>query len=361
VPARERYRSAAWLTRSHAITILPSIASLQGLRAHAKASRASSPMIGIGNPLLSGADGMDRTAWSKKTCADATPIGPKAHNPLLAQPPVAGSLFRGALANVDAIRRQQPLPETADELCAVARSVDAAQDAIKLGAQATETSIKELSRSGALAQYAIVHFATHGLVAGDLPNLAEPALMLTPPDRANEDDDGLLTASEITQLKLDADWVIMSACNTAAGNAASADALSGLARSFFYAGARSLLVSHWAVDSYAAVKLITTVVAELKANPKLGRADALRRSMLAMIDNGQKEDAHPSAWAPFVLVGEGAAAIVSEAVTIEQPKVKAQASATVSRKPALTNKPASRPRPKTKEVDDDWQSRVLRN
>jgi CHAT domain-containing protein len=101
--------------------------------------------------------------------------------------------------------------------------------------------------------------------------------------------------------------VILSVCNTAAGQASGAEALSGLARAFFYAGARSLLVSHWEVASDGAVKLITKAVAELKADPKIGRAEALRRSMLSMINTGKDYEAHPAFWAPFVLVGEGGA------------------------------------------------------
>jgi CHAT domain-containing protein len=137
---------------------------------------------------------------------------------------------------------------------------------------------------------------------------SEPGLILTPPEQASETDDGYLSASEIAGLKLDADWAILSACNTAAGGAQGAEALSGLARAFFYAGARSLLVSHWEVNSDATVKLITKAVAELKANPKIGRAEALRRSMLSMITTGKEYEAHPAFWAPFVLVGEGGAA-----------------------------------------------------
>jgi CHAT domain-containing protein len=102
--------------------------------------------------------------------------------------------------------------------------------------------------------------------------------------------------------------VILSACNTAAGGAQSAEALSGLARAFFYAGARSLLVSHGEVASDSTVKLITKAIAELGADPKIGRAEALRRSMLSMIDTGKDYEAHPAFWAPFVLVGEGGAA-----------------------------------------------------
>src|SRR5262249_14920909 len=117
---------------------------------------------------------------------------------------------------------------------------------------------------------------------------AEPALILTPPPRATDEDDGLLTASEIAQLKLDADWVVLSACNTAAGESSKpgTEALSGLARAFFYAGVRALLVSHWAVNSEATVKLITKTFDELTVDPKTGRAEALRRSMQALIEKG---------------------------------------------------------------------------
>src|SRR5205814_8087133 len=88
--------------------------------------------------------------------------------------------------------------------------------------------------------------------------LAEPSLALTLPKQPTDLDDGLLTASEVAQLKLNADWVVLSACNTAAGDRPGAEALSGLARSFFYAGARALLVSHWAVASNAATRLTTS-------------------------------------------------------------------------------------------------------
>ena len=144
------------------------------------------------------------------------------------------------------------------------------------------------------------------MLAGQLSNTTEPGLILTPPETATEVDDGYLTASEIAALKLDADWVILSACNTAAGGATGAEALSGLARAFFYAQARALLVSHWAVYSDATVKLITVTAKAATLDRSVGRAEALRRAMLALIDSGAPHEAHPSFWAPFVVVGEGA-------------------------------------------------------
>jgi CHAT domain-containing protein/tetratricopeptide (TPR) repeat protein len=300
------YAKANWLIKHHAISVLPSVASLKALRQFAKISRASQPFLGIGNPLLLGASGSDRRAWEHQSCPSASPQPIRAAGRTIRT--ASARFFRGNLANVDLIRNQSPLPETADELCAVARSLGAPESAVHLGGNATETRIKALSTSGTLGNARIVHFATHGLLAGETGSVtshAEPALILTPPQEPSDEDDGLLTASEVAQLKLDADWVVLSACNTAAGDSdgVNAEALSGLARAFFYAGARALLVSHWAVDSEATVHLITKAFTELEADGRIGRAEALRRSMLALIATGDR-NAHPANWAPFVVVGE---------------------------------------------------------
>ena len=122
--------------------------------------------------------------------------------------------------------------------------------------------------------------------------MAEPALALSIPVEPTAEDDGLLTASEVAQLKLDVDWVVLSACNTVAGDKPGAEALSGLARAFFYAGARALLVTHWSVNSNAATRLTTTTFTYL---PALGRAEALRHAMLDyMNDTSQPRNAYPA-------------------------------------------------------------------
>ena len=306
-PTSSDHRTVAWLVREHAVTILPAVSSLKALRSVGNPSAASRPMIGFGNPLLDGPDASHaasaKLAREKQRC----PVAPVQRVALAGHR--GGALrveTRGVLADLAHIRRQEPLPETADELCAVAQDVKAEARDIRLGAQATEREVKRLSASGELAKYRTVHFATHGVLAGQMVGTREPGLILTPPDKATEEDDGYLSASEIASLKLDADWVILSACNTAAGAATSAEALSGLARAFIYAQARALLVSHWAVYSDATVKLITASVREMARDPKVGRAEALRRSMLALIDKGEPHEAHPAFWAPFVVVGEGA-------------------------------------------------------
>jgi CHAT domain-containing protein len=119
--------------------------------------------------------------------------------------------------------------------------VSTAGSDIVVGLDATVTRVKQTK----LEAYRIVYFATHGLLAGEVADFAkvraEPALVLTLPERPTELDDGLLTASEVAQLKLNADWVVLSACNTASADndRPGAEALSGLARAFFYAGSRS--------------------------------------------------------------------------------------------------------------------------
>lgn len=319
--APDRYREAAWLVKRQPLTVLPSVSALKALRQQAKRSAASQAFLGVGNPLLQGKSGTDRRAWNYGSCPDfGAPSGvvrqAQRSTDLAAamQAPTddISRLFRGDVANVAEVRRLEPLPETTIELCAVAASFGSGERAVLLGAAASETAVKRLSREGHLADVRVLHFATHGLVAGDIKGLAEPALVLTPPaDGAAEStlvaDDGLLTASEVAQLKLDADWVVLSACNTASGDRQGAEALSGLARAFFYAGARALLVSHWAVDSIAAVKVTTGAFAAMRLDPTIGRAEALRRAMLGLIERGALHEAHPTYWAPFMVVGEGAA------------------------------------------------------
>jgi len=119
---------------------------------------------------------------------------------------------------------------------------------------------------------------------------------------------------EILSLKLDADWVVLSACNTASGNGAGAEAISGLGRAFFYAGTRALLASNWPVETTSAKALTTEIFKRQAKDPSLSRAQALQQSMLGLIDGPGFRDgqgkvvfsyAHPIFWAPFSLVGDG--------------------------------------------------------
>ena len=267
------YLKVAWLGWHYAISTLPSVSSLPALRGQAAKGSATEAFFGIGEPA-----------------------------PSEAGPPSSTAPVR---SYAEALRRLPALPNAGEELLAIARALGADPGGLLLRGQATEANL----RTRALERYRIVAFATHGLVAGDLLGLAEPALVLTPTGAASVEHDGVLTASKITELKLDADWVVLSACNTAAADGTpGAEGLSGLAKAFFYAGSRALLVSHWPVDSIATVKLTTATFAAMARDPALGRASALKYAMTALAtDRSAERFAHPMFWAPFVVVGEGGA------------------------------------------------------
>ena len=301
------YARANWLVKAHALNVVPSVASLKAIRLLAGRSLAVNPYIAFANPAVGGKSGNDSIAAQRQTC---TPGKAWANNSARAPAvrAVPAHFFRGELGITEKIRRMQPLLETADEVCAVAGELGASDHDVFLGPRATEHVVKSLSRSGALETYRVIHLATHGLLASETELMAggptEPALVLTPPNEASQEDDGLLTSGEILQLKLNADWVILSACNTAGGERAGADALSGLARAVFYAGARALLVSHWAVDSTATVAIITGTFKSWHQDRAAGRGEALRRAVLRMM-SARDPGAHPAYWAPFVVVGAG--------------------------------------------------------
>jgi CHAT domain-containing protein len=288
-PSGKMFKDADWFIRSHAIAILPSVASLKILRGATQGSSARRPLIAFADPIFSRAV---RGQAEQVALSEAT------------------NFYRGTQIDVARMIEHLPqLPGTRREVQQLAADLKAAPQDIKLGLYATEAAVKHAT----LSQYRIVYFATHGLVSGDLEDFAktkaEPALALTMPDKPSDLDDGLLTASEVAQLKLDADWAVLSACNTAAEDKPGAEALSGLARAFFYAGARSLIVSHWAVSDEATARLMIGTFRASARDPKLSHAEALRQSMLAMIDAAKSDaEADPRLWAPFVVVGEPAKA-----------------------------------------------------
>jgi CHAT domain-containing protein len=197
------------------------------------------------------------------------------------------------------------LPETRDELLAIAKALNASTaDDLRLGKQATRESVLEASKNGNLGNRRVVAFATHGLMTGDLPNLKQPALALAATGQESSNPLApLLTLEDVLTLKLNADWVVLSACNTAAADGKAEEALSGLARGFFYAGSRSLLVTHWAVESESAKLLTTNTFAHYAAHPDAPKAESLRQAMLQVMENA--EYAHPAYWAPYALVGDG--------------------------------------------------------
>jgi CHAT domain-containing protein len=273
------YSGYPWLAAKYVISNTPTVSSFLLLRRGPKEPEAKAPFTGFGNPLVGNGKGTNRGATA------------------------AMAFAHGAGVNRSLFSLLQPLPETAGELTLIMKALGGSDKNLHLGRDATEDAVK----SANLQQVGTIAFATHALLAGEFQGLAEPALILTPPKKPKGDDDGLLTSSEVAGLKIDADWVILSACNTAGPDGTpGAEGYSGLTQAFFYAGARSLLVSHWSVESNATVLLTSGTVQRLAASPELGRAGALQQSMLELISGKHGAmRSHPALWGPFVLVGDG--------------------------------------------------------
>ncbi len=291
-------KQANWLIRRQAVSILPSVPSLRALRSEVAVRQpAERNFLGIGDPVIGSPASVD--------CGTINIAALRAAPPDIALFDQDGSVGL-PVADVTRIASLPRLPDTVCELQALRSALGGSEQDLLLAEDATERRLKKLDLDGVLANYRVLAFATHGLVAGEGGG-TEPGLVLTPPQEGSVDDDGLLTASEVSALKLNADFVVLSACNTAAGDRSDAQGLSGLARAFFHAGARALLVTHWSVYSEAAVRLTTATFAARRKNPDIGRAEALRSAMLSIIDDpaASAEQLHPAYWAPFAVVGEG--------------------------------------------------------
>jgi len=273
------YRQAAWLVRDMAFSLLPSVVALEQFRQVAGSSQARLPFIGFGDPVFStGSAGTLRGGGSN-----------------------VDQVVQNCQFDAKALSQLPQLPETEVELRTLARTLGARpEQAVVLGQQATVSAVETRN----LQNYRIIAFATHALLPGELDCLKEPALALTPQAAAQGEDNGLLSASTIASLKLDAEWVFLSACNTAGGGSGRlrGEGLSGLATAFFYAGSRALLASHWYVVSEPTVFLTTHTFDAYQKSPSMGRAEALRQAQLALLE--QPNMAHPIFWAAFTLIGE---------------------------------------------------------
>ncbi|HEY1091327.1 MAG TPA: CHAT domain-containing protein, partial [Burkholderiaceae bacterium] len=261
----------AWLARRLAVTQLPAAAALQALRRGERVTVAAKPLIGFGDPAFkSRAAKQGQVLNASATRYDAA--------------------WGFAYADIP------PLPDTRIELQTLARELGAdAPTDLYLGAAAT----REAVLNAPLGDRRVVAFATHGLMPGELPGVSKPALAMAATGREGESP--LLELDDVLGLRLNAQWVLLSACNTAAGEQGGA-AMSGLVRGFFFAGTRSVLATHWAVDSASAGALS---VAALKPSAS-GRAESLRQAQLAMLDGrvGAGKWTHPYYWAGYALFGD---------------------------------------------------------
>jgi CHAT domain-containing protein/tetratricopeptide (TPR) repeat protein len=174
------------------------------------------------------------------------------------------------------------------------KKADEARTDLHEGMQAKKQTLLEKDLSG----YGSVVFATHGYFGRDLPGIQEPVLVLTLLDQP-KDQDGFLRLSEVMGLKINADIVALTACQTGLGRHISGEGTMGMGRAFQYAGAKSVLMSLWSVSETSSVKLVESFFKHLKEGKS--KLEALRLARKEIRDAGYD---HPFFWAPFILVGE---------------------------------------------------------
>lgn len=291
------YKTVPWLTRDIAVAQVPSVTALTALRSLPAGNPNRKNFIGFGDPYFSSEQekSAQKQAKSTQLATRGIPLN------LRSAPKTAGV----SSAELALLPR---LPDTSLELEEIGKAIGAGDGDIFLHRQA---SVKQVMSTD-LSNRKVVMFATHGLVPGELNGLTQPALALSSPDVTGDKDDGLLTMDKVITLKLDADWVVLSACNTAAGEGAGSEAVSGLGRAFFFAGAKALLVSNWPVDSVASRTMMTDLFKNQQKAQGTSKAELLRQAMLNQIDQGGMKEggnmkyayAHPLFWAPFVVVGD---------------------------------------------------------
>jgi CHAT domain-containing protein len=277
--AADNKGGVSWAIEQAAFVTMPSASSLVLTRSTA-ASKAPRPMIAFADPSFDG------TVGSADTPAKLVRRG-------MAVP----AEFRSA-TKFD-YRQLTRLPETLDEVKLIAAAIGADPARIISGSQATRSrAIKE-----DLSAARVVVFATHGLALGDVPGFDSAGLALAL--EGSGFDDSVLTVEDVANLRLNADLVLLSACNTGLTSGVVGDTVSALARGFFVAGARSLMVTAWPVETESAKQLAVGTFQAMK-RPNTSQADALAITQRAMIEGKYGERyRHPFYWAPYFLIGDG--------------------------------------------------------
>ena len=307
--ALSRFRQTPWLARKLAVAYVPSVSALVTLRSLPAIASQRDPFIGFGDPDFgTGTEPAAASRGAGNAARRTRKLGISRAARWDESATDMNTIPAGALVD-SGVPLLASLPDTREEILAIGSALGASvsRDTF-FGDRATRSNVLGAD----LRHRRVVAFATHGLVAGDLPGLDQPALALAPP-AGRGIADGLLKLEDILKLALDADLVVLSACNTAAADGNGAEAVSGLGRGFFYAGARAVLATHWPVETVSARELVTRLFERYAADPKLTRAKALRLAMLELIDKGAAFDqngkpeysyAHPAFWAPYALYGD---------------------------------------------------------
>ncbi len=286
-PVGVSYAGVQWLGRRSAISLVPSVRSFVDLRTVAHASTAPEPFLGFG----------DFVPYSPASVARADV---RLSRDCLAEPGRV-TTYRSTLQGLG------ELPLTGQEVRAVARTFGATPGSLVLKKDFTEPRVE----GSKLNRYRVLYFATHALLPAEFDCQPEASLVASLSDPPQAGEDGLIDTTEVLRLNLDADLVVLSACNTGGpGGHEGGESLSGLARAFFFAGARSMLVSHWPVEDAATADLMVRLFETERTRPGLGLAESLRQAQLSVIADARRPGlefrSHPLFWGAFTLVGDGA-------------------------------------------------------
>lgn len=271
------FRKIDWLVRRFSFSYLPQVSSLKVIRGLKPSSTKSADFFGIGDPALS----EDGTATQRGHASEKN----------------------GAVSRSQIIKDLGRIPDTGLELSSMAQLYEAKRISLYLGDDASEKSLRSVN----LRQFSTIAFATHGVLPGEIGDNVEAGLIFTPGSENDESNDGFLGASDISLLKLNADFIVLSACNTGVPDMMPGRMPSsyGLSKPFFHAGARSILATLWSIDSEATSLLTTSILRNYEQSTTKNRAAALRNSILKMIEySSNLEFSNPYFWGAFILIGE---------------------------------------------------------
>jgi CHAT domain-containing protein len=269
------YRTVPWLVRRVALSYFPSPRVFVNLRQKGGGGAASQPFIGFGDFRPPSQSQLAAT-FPPDRCRD----------------------------DFQALRGLERLPDTKLEVDEIGQRLGVGPGNEVLGDQFTKTRVM----SPDVSERRIVLLASHALLPEDLKCQPGPSIVVSVPEKAPNAYGAFLAPGDIEKLKLDADLVVLSACNTAGPSAKTGEALSGLTRAFFRAGAHGVMATYWPIVSGAAVPLMVNTF------PTAGKgsdtAQALRQAQLQMIDNAGTgknpiELSYPNYWAAFALIGDG--------------------------------------------------------
>ena len=271
-------KKAPWIAKKYSVSLLPSLKSFRILR-ETKNNNESLTFVGFGDPKINKLDENSSKSFVS----------------------IFNNFFtKGGEIDTDKLRNLPEIPDTQKELKEMKKYFSKNNSQIFFRDQANEEFIKNFD----FTKTDIIAFSTHALIAGEIRGLNEPGLVFSIPDTPTKENDGYLTASEITNLNLNANMVILSACNTSSGLNYNSEPLTGLVKSFFYAGAKSLLISNWKVEAESSA-FLTTGMLKIITEKNVSNSEALRISILELMNNNNKNYfSHPAFWAPFNLISD---------------------------------------------------------